>query len=182
MPLFSLKAEKFLYFGAGAILAAILILFVPWAEFIRFREAPPEFLRLHWHGGWGGTGDIWIYPNDSYRVRHYDSHSGATTKDRSGKKPGLFKSVVALVDSQNAWKITTESLNAEVEDLTPKGLVIGVSDAKHTFLELRLKHRMLVADFYAADSFAKDLPNAHQLKAFSAIETAFFEVNALTEN
>ena len=81
-----------------------------------------------------------------------------------------------------AWRITTESLNAEVEALTPKGLVIGVSDANHTFLELRLKHRMLVADFYAADSFAKDLPNAHQLKAFSAIETAFFEVNALTEN
>jgi hypothetical protein len=67
--------------------------------------------------------------------------------------------------------MTTDSLNDEMR-LIPEGKGLLVTDANHTFLEFRLRNRTLVADFYAADSFAKHLPDARQIQSFAAIEKA----------
>ena len=174
-----MKASKIIYFGAGVFVGAILLFLLQQSELLRRSKTPSEFLRLHWHGGWATDGDIWVYPDDSYRVRHYNSHSGVIETERSGRHQGLFSGLVATADARHAWQITTASLSDEVATLTPKGHVLGVMDSNHAFLEFRLTDRTLVADFYAADSFAKSLPEAQQLQSFAALEGAFYQINLI---
>ncbi len=174
-----MKAEKFLYFSGGTVFGALTLLLLQRSELFRSQETPSQFLRLHWHGGWGVDGDIWVYPDDTYRVRRYNSHSGAVETDRTGRHHGLFSELVATADARHAWQITTASLNDEVSTLTPKGHVHGVMDSNHAFLEFRLPDRTLVADFYASDSFAKFLPDAQQLKTFAMLEAAFYRINLI---
>ena len=133
-----------------------------------------EFIRLHTHGGWGFDGDIWLYPDDSFRVRYYDSSSGEISEDRGGSKDGVFSDIVALADSTKAWDITTRSLEADIEKADEDGKILGVTDSNHVFLEFRLQNRTLVADFYASRAFAETYPKASQVAAFAALEKAIF--------
>lgn len=171
-----MKRVKIIYFVGGAIIGAAAVFLLQHSESSRSRSNPSQFLRLHSHGGWRTDGDIWVYPDDTFLIRDYDAHSGVIVTEGNGRQEGLFSSIVAMADARQAWRITTSSLNEEVATITPKGLALGVTDSNHAFLEFRLPGRTLVADFYAADSFAKLSTDAKQLRAFAELEAAFYQL------
>ncbi len=164
-----LKISKPVILNAGSVVIFLFSALVFVYAIRHSREPSPPYVRLQVNGGWGFYSDIRIYPDDSYQVRGYSHHTGESDS-RDGTRDGLFSEIIALADKGNAWTFTTASLNAEAQALSPGGSS-GIFDANHDFLELTLKNRALVVDFYGAESWARFHLDTHtqQIKTFAEL-------------
>lgn len=165
------------YFAIGAIVASISIFACQWGV-TRFRNSetrPKQYLRYHFHGGWGTDGDLWINANDEWSSRVYDNASGAIENEKAGKRNGLYASIVKIVDDKKGWEMRTDSLREEREN-SPEAVGVSVFDGTHSFIEFRTDKGVLLADFYEPESFAKIIPRAVQIHAFADIVSAMQNV------
>ena len=163
------KISKKAALNAGSVVLFIFSTLVFVYAIRHSREPSPPYVRLQVSGGWGFYSAIRIYPDDSYQVLGYSNHT-EESEFREGTRNGLFSEIITLADERNAWKLTTASLNAEAQALSVGGTV-GIFDANHDFLELKLKDRALVVDFYGAESWARFHPDTHtqQIKTFAEL-------------
>jgi hypothetical protein len=135
-----------------------------------------EYIHLHSKGGWGIDGDIWIFSDDSFRVRYQMASDGVVRGDREGSNPGVFSRIVSLTDSLNGWQLTSDALEKEIKYANRDNGAIGVADDNHTYLKFRVLGKQLTADFYAAGIFAKFYsPHVPQIAAYAAIEEAIYK-------
>lgn len=135
--------------------------------------AAGEFLHLRIDGGWGFDRDIWIFPDDSFRVHYIRVPEGATKEDdRVGTNPGAFERIVALTDSLNGWRITSESLQVDIKSASNGKGSMMVTDSDHAYLEFNLPKKKLKADFYAAGSMAEYYTEAREVSEFAKLENA----------
>lgn len=162
-----LKISKKALLNVGSVVLFIFSALVFVYSILRSREPSPPYVRLQVNGGWGFDSDIRIFPDDSYQVRGYSHHTGESDF-RDGTRDGLFSEIIALADTGNAWTLTTASLNAEAQALSPGGSS-GIFDANHDFLELKLKDRALLLDFYGAESLVRFYPDTQQIKTFAEL-------------
>ncbi len=162
-----LKISKPVILNAGSVLLFLFSALVFVYAILRSREPSPPYVRLQVNGGWGFDSDIRIFPDDSYQVRGYSHHTGESDF-RDGTRDGLFSEIIALADTGNAWKLTGASLEAEAKALAGGGTVC-IFDANHDFLELKLKDRSLVVDFYGAESWARFHPDTQQIETFAEL-------------
>jgi hypothetical protein len=137
------------------------------------KVAAGEFLHLRVDGGWGFDRDVWIFPDDSFRVHYLKVPEGADQEeDRVGNNPGSFGRIVSLADALNGWRITSESLQVDLNSASKGKGSILVTDADHAYLEFNLPKKKLKADFYAADSMAESYIEAREVSDFAKLEDA----------
>ncbi len=131
---------------------------------------PPgsNYAHLYSAGSWGVNSDIWIYPDDTFKVTDFSSLSRRIEETRSGYRHGAFHSVIDLVQSENAWKITSASLMQDMKSAARlKGEAVGVMDSSHDYLDIRFGGRAMKADF--SEGYAEMLPSAKLLDGFALI-------------
>jgi len=142
-------------------------------------KAPSEYIRMRIEGGWRVDGNIWIYPDGTYRIRYYDAVTGDIKMDRKGTNPGLYQRIVALVDSLDGWDISTYSLDKQIREEKKRNDMgaVGIMDVDHTFIEIRADNpfRVLRADSRGAPFMVDTFPESTQLADYAKIEAAVFE-------
>lgn len=135
-----------------------------------------NYLHLHTKGGWAIDGDRWVFPDDTFRVRYQHASDGTVVEDWEGSNPGAFQRIVLLTDSCDGWRLTSTSLQHELESIERESRsVFGVMDTSHAYLEFRLSAKNLTADFYAADAYAEHYPNTMQISDFSKLQRAIYD-------
>lgn len=130
-----------------------------------------DFAHYFSKGGWGIDSDVWIYSDDTYVVTSFDSTTRKIEKTHTGRSKGLFRSIVRAVDRNDAWPITTASLDKEVEKATTarNTHVPDITDLDREYLEIRAGGKIFKADFYGADRISAKLPEVKSLGAFVKI-------------
>jgi hypothetical protein len=131
-----------------------------------------EYLHMHTKGGWGFDGDYWIFPDDSFRVRYFKVSDGSIVEDRVGSSSGVFQRIVAMTDSVDGWRITSDSLQKDLEAARKGKGMLGVMDSDHAHLTFNLPDKKLEAVFYASASIAEYYRSAKEVSAFARLEAA----------
>jgi len=138
-------------------------------------EPPPsrtrDFAHYYSKGGWGIDSDIWIYSDGTYVVTWFDSATRKIEKTHSGRSKGLFRSMVRAADRNDAWPITTKTLEEEVGKAAAarNTHVPDITDLNREYLEIRADGKILKADFYGADIIWGKFPEVKSLDAFVRI-------------
>jgi hypothetical protein len=78
-----------------------------------------DYVRLYSKGGWGFDSDIWIYPNDRFTVAHFATNTHRVDEQYSGTRPGLFRSIIRLVQQRSAWELSRRILRGRTSALVP---------------------------------------------------------------
>ncbi len=129
-----------------------------------------DYAQLYSAGAWGEDSDIWIYPDDTFKVTRISSRSRRIEGTRSGYRRGAFHSVVDLVQKENAWKITSGSLARDTDAAeTRQREAVGVMDSSHDYVEIRFGGQTMKADYSGAEGYAEMLPSAKLVVSFARI-------------
>ncbi|MEK7949984.1 nucleoside hydrolase [Luteolibacter soli] len=127
-------------------------------------------IHLYLDGQWGVDSDIYIYPDGTYSYETYTDKDHKAVRKLQGKIEGLFPEVIRLVDENNAWSITPESLKEDFEKAKKESaMTMEIADGDHQYLTIKTEQKELKADFYEPDTFSEAYPTAKELGIFSSL-------------